>query len=393
MTRHKGPLFTALLFIAPAGAETVILKDGSFVEGNITLETSRSIRVETPFGTRMFQRKDIDQIIESLEMPGPDETGGFHELPPTLRAVLNAQADYKLGNYERATARLAPHRQHSENRALRIQIDWLAIEVHERLGQWQAAKDLLDQKQANGTPREQIRARAHLDLFKANPDYDLRFVGEKHARNFIRDPELLAKAREPGALKDARLMRLALEEYCEQLLVEDKLSVKAFADRLVPDDTFRTLKELAPTARIEDRLPYMDDLKKAEASIYKAQAVLADYGLAFETDLVRTELSHLLNAFTRIAEETLAVTPENFTPPSDPRTGQLTPQGRVAWRERCDEFLRRVQPLDRLSAYMLDKAQRDPRGLRSLNKLLAEFRERLDQIVNAVKRARERTHV
>lgn len=385
-------LCTFVLLAAAGKAETVILKDGTFIEGDITLETSRSIRVETRFGTRTFLKKDVDQILQSVGTFEANREGDFNELPAPVKAVLNAQADYKLGHYERALSRLEPYRDYQENRALRIQVDWLIIEINERLGRWETVKQLLEDKEQQGTPREQIRAKAHLDLFEANPDYDLRYVGEKHARNFIGDEQLRDRAKQPGALKDAEIMRIALEEYCKQLLIEDKLSVKHFADRLDVDETYETIKDLPPAARLSDRLPYMDDLKKAEASLYKAQSVLGDYGVAFETDLVRTELTHLLTVGGRLYNDAVQTSPENFEPASDPRTGLLTPAGRTEWRRRCDEFLERVRPLDRLIDYMIDKAQRYPRGLRSLNEGLSDFRERLDQTVKAVKRARGRTH-
>ena len=385
----------ALLVSLTAGAawaETVILKDGTFVEGRITLKTSRSIRIETRFGTRTFALREVDQIIEDLESSGLDASAGFEELSAPLKAVLNAQADYKLKNYQRALARLEPFRNES-NKAIRIQIDWLVIEIFERLGRWEAVHRLLKEKQDQGTPRERIRAKAHLDLFKANPEYDLRYVGEKHARNFIRNDRVMLQVRERGSLQNVEVMRLALEEYCEQLLVKDELSVKAFTDRLDVDETYEVIKELPAGARLADRLGYMEDLKKAEASVYKAQSILGDYGVAFEADLARAELAHLLSVLMRIEVEILELSPESFTPASEARTGRLTPQGRKAWRERCNEFLAAVRPFMALIDYMKDKAQRHPRRLLEVYKLLMDNHERYDQMIKAVKRARKRTHV
>ena len=375
-----------------AWAETVILKDGTFVEGRITLKTSRSIRIETRFGTRTFALREVDQIIEDLEASGLDASTGFEELPAPLKAVLNAQADYKLKNYQRALTRLEPFRNES-NKAIRIQMDWLVIEIFERLGRWEAVHRLLKEKQERGTPRERIRAKAHLDLFKANPEYDLRYVGEKHARNFIRNDRVMLQVRERGSLQNVEVMRLALEEYCEQLLVKDELSVKAFTDRLDVDKTYAIIKELPAGARLADRLGYMEDLKKAEASVYKAQSILGDYGVAFEADLARAELAHLLSVLERVETEILELSPESFTPASEARTGRLTPQGRKAWRERCNEFLAAVRPFMALIDYMKDKAQRHPRRLLEVYKLLMDNHERYDQMIKAVKRARNRTHV
>jgi hypothetical protein len=58
----------AVLFVGGAArAETIVLKDGTFIEGKITLQTSTSVHVDTRFGVRAFARKEIDQIVESID--------------------------------------------------------------------------------------------------------------------------------------------------------------------------------------------------------------------------------------------------------------------------------------------------------------------------------------
>ena len=379
--------------VIPATAETIILKNGAFIEGEVTVQTSTTVRVKTRFGERSFSRKEIEQIIESVDHADPEAVNKFADLPPAHKAVLNAQADYDLGRYERALSRLEPLRDYQENKAIRMKVDWLIIEINERLGRWDVARKMLEDKKEHGAPPERIRAKAHLDIFEVNPEYDLRFVGKKNARNFIRDEETHSRAKEPQSLRDATIMRFALEEYCEQLLVEDKQSVKAFGSKLKPDATYEAIKKASGSGDFSSTLPYLNDLKAAEAALFKAQAILGDYGSAFELDLLRTELQHLLSVSGRMATELVRASPETLNPAFDPRSGQLTPEGRRQWQQKSDEFLNAAKPLTRLTEYMLKRTERYPRELQDVRDLLTDRGERLAQNVKAVKKARNRTHV
>jgi hypothetical protein len=383
----------SLFPMQPARAETIILKDGTFIEGKIILQTSASVRVETRLGVRTFSRKDIDQIVESVDDASSAAQKSFADLPPATKAVLNAQADYDLGNYEKALARIEPFKEFAENKAVRMRIDWLIIEINERLGRWDVAKKLLKDKQESGTAAEKTRAKAHLDIFEVNPDYDLRFVGKKNTRNFILDEELRNKAKEPGALRDHEIMRRALEEYCEQLLVEDKLSVKAFADKLDVKKTVEAVKNATGTGDIGTQLPYVADLKKAEAALAKANAILGDYSSAFELDLVRAEISHLWVVLPQLGNEALSQSPETFQPAFDRSTGLLTAEGRRQWQERCDRFLEAAKPVIRLAEYMNAKTEKFPETLRDFHKTVESLNERLKENIRAVKKARDRTRV
>lgn len=384
-------VIVVLVMSSNAAAETVILKDGTFVEGTITVETKRSIRIETRFGARTYARRDIERIVSVVDDIDPGAVNRFAELPAPLRAVLNARADYKLARYERALTRIKPFMDQPISPGIRTQIDWLALELHQRMGQWASAKRRLTEKANAGAPRERIRARAHLDILTRNPQYDLRFVGDKHVRNFIRDAATLAQAREPGSLRSAGIMRIALEQYCEQLLVEDALSVKAFADHLDVDMTLKAVRQLPLVGDVGARLPYFAALTSAEASLYKAQSVLGDYGLAFEVDLIRTELTHLLLVIQKLEPEVLSLSPETFSPTINRKTDRLTAAGRLDWRRRCDAFLTVGRPLVRLIVYMVDKAERYPHGLRMLRENLSGYHERYGQMMRAVKRVRNRS--
>ncbi|MBI3835156.1 MAG: hypothetical protein HY287_12570 [Planctomycetes bacterium] len=394
MKRNLFLLISFVLAFSTFGfAETVVLKDGSFVEGKIVLQTSTTLRLKTRFGSRTFAKKDVDKILESMDTAGAGDPKHFAELPAVNKAVLNAEADYELKNYEHALARLEPLRDYQENKVLRMKIDWLIIEINERLGRWDEAKKLLKDKQDHGTPPEKVRAKAHFDIFELNPEYDLRFVGKKSARNFVYNADLRNKAKEPGALKDADIMRLALEEYCEQLLVEDKQSVRAFGDKLDVKATYDVIKKSTATGDLTKTLPYMKELKAAEASILKAQSVLGDYGTAFELDLVRTELNHLTAVATMLERDVAQVDPDTFTPPSDPASGALTADGRRQWQQRCDDFLAAIRPLTRIVEYAISRAEPYPRELRDIREASMIQFERINQYVKAVKKARERTHV
>jgi len=382
-----------LLLGAAVRADTIILTDGTFLEGEIILETSRTLRIETHFGTRTYLRSEIEQVLETSDSFDPRGADRFSDLPEAVKAVLNAQAEYDLGRYEPALSRLEPVRHYEENPAIRIRIDWLIIELHERLGRWETVRALLEGKQESGTPQEKTRAQAHLAILDANPAYDLSYVGKKHARNFVKDATLLAKARRPGALADHAIMQLALEEYCEQLLAENELSVKAFGDKLDLDDTYDACKELPRAGDVSRHLPYIEELKRAESTLAEAHAILGDYGRAFEMDLVRTELHHLLPVFLRMFTEAMKLSPELLSPPFDRRTGRLTKAGREEWRQRCDDFLEATKPLAQLLAYMVDRVDHFPWAFRTLQKALVDYQERLDQMVKDVTKARSRTHV
>ncbi len=384
-------LILTLLVCGVAAGDTVVLKDGTFFEGTITIETSRSIRLDTRFGLRQFMRSEIAEII-----PGGttvEEDSDFASLSPAAREIRNAQVEYRLGQYDQALSRLEKLGKAGDDPGLQSQRDWLVIGLHQRMGQWDTARRLLNEKLEKGTPPERVRAQAHLDILKNNPQYSLQFVGDKHARHFIRDERLRDQARESGSMRDYAVMRAALEQYCTQLLAEDKLSVKAFSANLDQEVTYQAIVGAGIREDLQDVLPYKLALRNAEASLAKAQAILGDYGKAYELDLARLELDHLIQVSIRLYSEANQNSPENFTPAADPRSGRLTPDGRRQWQERCDEFLKRAQPLTRLLAYMKERVEKFPGELLDLHEFVTNVTERLDETIKSVKRARGRTHV
>jgi len=367
--------------LSAARAETVVLKNGQFFEGKVKVETSRNIHLDTRFGVRIFDKKDISETLPTGTWLDAASVENFDALKPAEREILNAQAEYDLGEYDKALARVQRVEDVADNAAVGSARDWLIIEIDERKGQWETAKRLLEDKLERGAPQEKIRAQAHLDIFRSNPDYDLRFIGEKQSRNFIRDQATRDRARERNSLSDAHIMRLALEEYCEQLLAEDDMSVKAFADKLDPRVTLEAIKKDAGKGDLAAELPYLPGLINAEGSLGKAQAILGDYGRAFEFDLVRAELGHLLIVAQALFGEAVQASPEGSASGSDRRQ----------WKEQCDEFLKRAKPVTLIYEYMLDRVQHFPDALRDLNEAIVDQSQRFEEMVKGVKRARSRS--
>jgi len=390
---RAGSLLAAVLLLSSARAEIVILKDGTFIEGSIKLTTKTNIRMDTRFGMRTFKVADIDRIVESINDSSSASQKTFADLPAATRAILNAQAEYDLGQYEKALSRIEPFKDKSENKAVRMGMDWLTIDIQERLGRWDEAKKMLKDKLESGTAAEKTRAKAHLDIFEVNPQYDLRYVGEKHARNFLFEEDLRNKAKEPGALRDAKIMRAALEEYCEQLLVENKQGVLAFAEKLDSKTTLEAIKKAPGSGDLSLHLPYNEQLNKAEAALMKSQAVLGDYSSAFELDLARTEIDHLFDVFFTLLGEAVRFSPEGFIPPSDRGSGNLTADGRRQWQQRCDQFLDAMKPVSRLLDYLDARTELYPEALRDFRKLIVEVNARIKENIRAVKQARDRTRV
>jgi len=162
---------------------------------------------------------------------------------------------------------------------------------------------------------------------------------------------------------------------------------------LKPDETYEALKRAPASGELGDHLPYVDALKTAEASLNKAQSILGEYGRAFELDLLRTEVDHLIAVASRMLNEMFESSPETFVPASDPQTGRLTGDGRQQWQARCDDFINKSKPALRLLDYMIVKAERYPRDLNALHQWLTDLRERIEQAVRAAKKERDKTHV
>lgn len=378
-----------------ASGATLLLKDGTIVEGEIVAETSTTIRVRTPFDTRLLNRKDVDKIFREDSEAGSTPSSGFEELPEKIQALLNARADYKLSHYKQVIDRVDPFSQKETNPVLKSEYLWLLIESQERFAKWDDVKKMCEERLANGTPQDKIRAQAHLDILKANADweYSLRLVkapgSEKPewARNFL-PPPMRSAAQDPNALADVQMMRKALDEYCSQMVRNEKTGAATLRDRLDPRKTLEAIKKFPPGLRSADvleRLPYYEDLKKAETTIFKAQSVEPGYADAFVLDLVRAEGDHLLRVMEPLFNEAVSTSPYNLNLPKT-----LDAASRQQWRDACDRWLASTEPLETVGEYFLNKVSAYPKEQRMVYEIIKDLCERLKEMRESVRRQRNR---
>ncbi|MCH7720577.1 MAG: hypothetical protein IH988_06245, partial [Planctomycetes bacterium] len=265
---------------------TVVLKDGTVIDGEIILRTKTILRLRTVHGERKYRLNKIKQIIT----PGTDPTdlgAGFDELPGEAQQILDARALYALGQWAAVIERLTPLVNPRGNLSNQMLIRWLLIEAHQRQGDFAEAREHLDFAAEHGQPKDKMRADAHLQIFADNPDYDLRLIGSTRARFFL-DDEMLITGKQPGALAQADIMEAALRAYCDQILRSEEASVRAFAfnPRQMIADTLRALDDPQRRGRAVNALPHLPKLKKVENSLYRVQAVLPGYADAYELNLV-----------------------------------------------------------------------------------------------------------
>ncbi len=387
-------LLAAAMWVGTVQAATIVLKDGSIVEGDILNETSTTLRVKTLFDVRSIKRRDIDKIFDADADTAlsPGATAEFDALPAHVRALLNARADYKLAKYERVLERLDGLVDRPADAGDQSAILWLIIESHERLAHWDTAEELLEKAKEEGSYWDQIRAKAHLAIFKDNPRHDLRVVGKVFARNFL-PQTLVRRSREADSLADVRLTTEALSEYCDQMLRHEKTSIQAMEDRMNLRATLEAIRELPKGVNMSlllQSMPYYDDLLKAEKSIYKAQAVLPGYADAFVLNLVRAEAQHLFDVLGALFTEAMEETPYDLNLTRNPRTGMLSPDARREWQDACDLFLERTAVLVTVGKYLKEKTSGYPKELSTLRKLLDDLFERLTQMRQSVARRRNR---
>ncbi len=372
---------------------TVVLKDGTVIDGEIVLKTKTVLRLLTVHGVRKYRMNKIDQIIT----PGSDPTeleGGFGELPDEAQQILDARALYALGHWGPVIERLTPLVNPRGNLSNQMLIRWLLIEANERQGNFAAANEHLEFAAEHGEPKDRMRAEAHQQIFQDNPEYDLRRIGSRMARFFL-DHEMLIAAKEPGVLADAKMMRLALEEYCDQILHSEQASVQAFARSLnqLRADTLRALDDPDRKGKAVNALRYIEELRDVESSLYRVQAILFHYADAHEINLVRTEAELMLDVIEQLFQRALAANPENTTPAFDQGTGRLTANGREEWRALCEDFLDQTKATVDLTEYFLEKVGRYPDDLRRLNRIYGERLDRLMQMRQLAHKRKERSRV
>ncbi len=390
------------MFAQSATADTIILSDGTIVEGEIVKETSRYIKVKTRFGDKSFRRSKIEKIVkenrEGSAVFSLHQVRDYTELTDLAQTLKNADALYELGRFDE----IAPLIEPLLGKGTEIddsRIKWLLIENLERKGDWTKVDEMLEEMSKSDLESDKIRAKAHTDIFKENPERNLRKVGGVRTKDFM-EREMRNKAKVRNSLQNREIMRAALLEYLNQIVRNDKISVGAFSESLDPRETEKAILDVIddkddPDRRIvvEETLPYLELLRKTEQSIYKAQAILPGYASGFELDLVRTEVIHLELVYRNLLSTLSRAYPDNRNFSFGGEDGRLTVDQREQWREACDQFLDLSRPMTKLIDYLLTRARGFPVKLKPFIKQWEDTLERVQQMEQNTNRNRDRSRV
>ncbi|GJM23673.1 MAG: hypothetical protein DHS20C16_00880 [Phycisphaerae bacterium] len=389
-------------FAQPASGDTIVLTDGTIVEGEILRESPRFVKIKTRFGEKSYKRRKIAKVIredrEGSAVFSLSRVRNYSELTDLAQTLKNADALYELGRFDEIAPLIEPllgkGTEFDDSR-----IKWLLIENLERKGEWTEVDKMLEEMSESKLESDKIRAKAHMDIFKENPERNLRKVGGVRTKEFM-ERDMRNKAKVRNSLQNREIMRAALLEYLNQIVRHDQISVGAFSDSLDPNETLRAIVEVIddkdnPNRRlvVEDTLPYKELLQKTGQSIYKAQAILPGYASGFELDLVRTELIHLEEVYNHLLNELSAVYPDNQNFSFGGDDGRLTADQRTQWREACDRFLNQSRPMRALIEYLLKRARGFPEKLTPFIKQWEDTLERVEQMEQNTNRNRDRTRV
>lgn len=385
-----------------AVGDTIVLKDGTIVEGDILRESTRFVKIKTRFGDKSYKRNKIEKIIkenrEGSAVFSINSVRNYSELTDLAQTLKNADALYELGRFDEIPPLIEPllgkGTEFDDSR-----IKWLLIENFERKGDWTKVDEMLDEMSESKLESDKIRAKAHKDIFEENPERNLRKVGGVRTKEFM-ERDMRNKAKERNSLQDREIMRAALMEYLNQIVRNDKISVGAFSDSLDPEETYRAIIEVIqdkddPDRRliVEETLPYLELMHKTEQSIYKAQAILPGYASGFELDLVRTEVVHLEQVYRNLIAMLSGAYPDNRNFSFGGDDGRLTADQREQWRDACDEFLDLSRPMTKLIEYLLKRARGFPEKLTPFIKQWEDTLERVKQMEQNTNRNRDRTRV
>ncbi len=388
---------SVLILATTVQADSILLDDGTTISGTIIREGRTRVVIQTEFGRKSVPKRRIKSMVRDADVSLPRGTlpegiQHFENLDVLSREVANARALYALGRYDEIIPRLSPLQNAEDKRDEQYELRWLIIYAHQRLGSFDEAITMLKEMKAAGRETDQIRATAHLDIFDQNPeDRSFRRVGRVLTRQFLSREERL-KAKEPNALADETLMRRALEEYCDQLLVDEKVSTRAVERKLDLDLTLEAFRDLPRAAsRLDQYLPFAEDVRKVRASLDRVEAILPGYAQSYEVALVRSLAMHLYDVLEQLFTQTLAEYPEP-TPSGDER-GNLTPEERKAWREYCQNFDQALRPLLMIAEYMQERVAKHPENLRYLNDMCRDIIARLEQVRATTNKKRGRTRV
>ncbi|HEY3244040.1 MAG TPA: hypothetical protein VGM03_11895 [Phycisphaerae bacterium] len=410
----------ALLAAAATYADTIELKDGRTLTGRIVKETELVVWLEGHDGQQQpYNKSRIKRIVRDSS-PGaePAPTGqlaaspvlnnpaaaaasalkiesDFAGLDEVERQIRNARAEYILQYYQKVLSRLEPlSSKGSLSEAQKSAVAWFTLDAHLRLSAFDRARELLANLEKEGTPTDKTRAKAYTEILEANAkdDYGLRRIGTQQARNFLKEAfysdEFISAAKDAGALARADVWRAAVEEYCNQILTDPKISAAEFHKSLDVEATTKAVREMPRTGSAEKYLPFLKDkrLEHVLASLDRVDAIIPDYTKSYRLDLVRIEADHLYHVLERIFAEVFQTFPGDTDIPRDAKTGKPTKEGREQFRERCEIFARDVQRLIQIAVYVKKKVSAYPRELRRLNGQYSEIIERLKGVQNDAKR-------
>ena len=388
-------LVVMMTCVTTVGADTVKLSDGRVFEGRITDETKKYVKMDTRFGRKTFRRREIAELVKESAAGSALEairtTRDFASLSETARQLKNAEALYALGRFDEIPARVKP----LIGRGAKVddlRIRWLLIETYQRQGKWDIVQQLLDKTLKDGLEPDRIRAQAYKDIFDENPGYTLRKIGGKRADKFLSRADR-NRGRRPNALQHADLMRAALLEYINQLLVSDEVNLYKLQDSLDADRTLRViLDQIESGSRsVLKALPYRDQVTHIEKTLYKVNAILPGYARGYELELARTEAAHLQDVVFALFDRAAAIHPDRGTYATESNSDRLTKDSRKQWREACDKFLSYCKPMIEITEYVLKKIRPHPVELGATIDRYEDILDRFEQLRNATERKRNRS--
>jgi hypothetical protein len=274
-----------------------------------------------------------------------------------------------------------------------MRIRWMLIETYERQGKWETVEELLSKTLEDGREPDKLRAQAHLDIFKENPSHTLRKIGGRRTAEFL-SREMRKRGKLVGALQARDMMKAALLEYLDQILRSENVSAEVFRESLDVQETVRAIeKEIEKQSRnVVRALPYVEDLRKVEASLYRADAILPGYVVGYELDVVRTETHHLDEVIRELIN-TLSAADPNLKSVGADEHGRLTKEGREQWREACDDFIKVTRPVIQLIEHLLIRVRPYPVEMRNSIKEWEDVLERIKQMRQNAERSKGRTNV
>lgn len=392
-------LLGGLLGLVPVRADTVVLKDGTIIEGKVVSKSTKYVRINTRYGRKSIRRKDIERIteesVEESALHAMGSTPDFDALSPEARTLKNAQALYDLGRFAEIPPLVEPLiGKGSKYDDMRIR--WLLIDNHIRQAQWAEAEKQLKTTLEDGREPDKIRAQVYLDIFKQNPGYNLRKIGEVRSREFL-DWDTYLEAKQVNSLQNPKIMSAAVRQVLDQTLRDEKVSIYALKETMSLEETLGViLRELQDESNrgkaisFVKLLPYVDKMKAVERSLYRADAIMPGAARGFQLDLVRTETGHLRDVIIELLTRLSDAYPGTKTVATDEH-GRLTKEGREQWRDLSDDFLEICRPVLELIDYLLERARAFPTELEPFIKEWEDTKERVNQMRQNTVRNRDRT--